>query len=64
MNDSDQSFQVTCAVPRSGRTLNHFLNKLKSFGVDGTQLDQILEILVGAPNGETTGGWYFVAEAP
>ena len=39
------SFDVTCAVPRTGRTLHNFLRKLKSLGVDSDEIDQILKVL-------------------
>ena len=39
------SFDVTCAVPRTGRTLNNFLRKLKSFDTNSTEIDKILEVL-------------------
>lgn len=37
-------FEVTCAIPRSGRTFENFLEKLKAFGVDSTEIDKILAI--------------------
>ena len=39
------SFDLTCAVPRTGRTLHNFLNKLKSMGVNAEEIDQILKVL-------------------
>jgi len=39
------SFDVTCAIPRTGRTLNNFLNKIKSFDTNNVEIDQIMEIL-------------------
>ena len=38
-------FDVTCAVPRSGRTLNNFLKKLKGLGIAKAEMDAILAIL-------------------
>ena len=39
------SFHVTCAVPRTGRTLNNFLRKLKSYVSNIEEIDNILEVL-------------------
>ena len=39
------SFDLTCAVPRTGRTLINFLCKLKSFDANSEEIDQIVEIL-------------------
>jgi len=39
-----QNFAVTCAIPRAGRTFENFLNRLKHYGIDGAELDQILAI--------------------
>ena len=39
------SFEVTCAVPRTGRTLHNFLSKLKSLNVNNEEIDQILKVL-------------------
>jgi len=39
------SFDVTCAVPRTGRTLHNFLSKLKKLGADSEEIEQILKIL-------------------
>lgn len=39
-----RNFHVTCAIPRTGRTFENFLSKLKSLGVDSTEIDKILEI--------------------
>jgi hypothetical protein len=39
------SFQVTCAVPRSGRTLQNFLNKLKNLGADAAEIDAIQKVI-------------------
>ena len=38
-------FHVTCAIPRSGRTLNNFLQKLVDLGVSSKEIDAILQIL-------------------
>ena len=38
-------FHVTCAIPRSGRTLNNFLQKLVDLGVPSEEIDSILQIL-------------------
>ena len=38
-------FHVTCAIPRSGRTLNNFLKKLVDLGVPSEEIDSILQIL-------------------
>lgn len=37
-------FDVTCAIPRSGRTFENFLNKLAEFDVDQAEIAQILAI--------------------
>jgi len=42
---SKPSFDVTCAVPRTGRTLYNFLRKLKSLDVNNEEIDQILKVL-------------------
>ncbi len=39
------SFDITCAVPRAGRTLTNFLNKLKTLGADGQEIESILEVM-------------------
>ena len=39
------TFEVTCAIPRSGRTLINFLNKIRGLGADSSEIDQILRIL-------------------
>ena len=39
-----QDFEVTCAIPRTGRTFENFLAKLKSLGVNNDEIDQILAI--------------------
>src|SRR6056300_652214 len=38
-------FHVTCAIPRSGRTLNNFLQKLVDLGASSEEIDVILQIL-------------------
>ncbi|MGK5091702.1 hypothetical protein WDW89_06750 [Deltaproteobacteria bacterium TL4] len=38
-------FDVTCAVPRTGRTLINFLSKLKSLVDEQKEIDQILHVL-------------------
>ena len=43
--DYKPSFDVTCAVPRTGRTLDNFLRKLKSLDVNTEEIDQILKVL-------------------
>ena len=45
MSQDKDLFQVTCAVPRSGRTLNHFLDKLISFGADADEIGRIQHVL-------------------
>ena len=39
------TFDVTCAVPRTGRTLHNFLRKLKTLSADSEEIDQILKVL-------------------
>lgn len=39
-----QDFEVTCAIPRTGRTFENFLAKLKKLGVNNHEIDQILAI--------------------
>ncbi|MDM8567551.1 hypothetical protein QUF74_18130 [Candidatus Halobeggiatoa sp. HSG11] len=39
-----QNFTVTCAIPRTGRTFENFLAKLKLLGVDEQEINKILEI--------------------
>jgi len=48
------SFDVTCAVPRTGRTLNNFLRKLKNFNTNSAEIDQILEILAYSKSRSTS----------
>jgi hypothetical protein len=40
----EATFDVTCAIPRSGRTFENFLARLKELGADPPLVDQILEI--------------------
>jgi len=44
MESLQRNFEVTCAIPRTGRTFENFLTKLKTFGVNTNEIDQILEI--------------------
>ena len=37
------SFDGTCAIPRTGRTLHNFLNKLKILGADSEEIEKICE---------------------
>ncbi len=39
-----QNFTVTCAIPRTGRTFENFLAKLKLLGVDKQEINKILDI--------------------
>ncbi len=39
-----QDFEVTCAIPRTGRTFENFLAKLKILGVNNDEIDKILAI--------------------
>jgi len=39
-----QKFEVTCAIPRTGRTFENFLIYLKKLGVNEAEIDKILEI--------------------
>lgn len=48
------SFDLTCAVPRTGRTLINFLRKLKSFDVNAEEINQILEVLSFSKNRSTS----------
>ena len=46
MNSTPQqnpSFSVSCAVPRSGRTLQNFLYKLIQLGADSDEIESIVE---------------------
>ena len=51
---SEPSFDLTCAVPRTGRTLLNFLKYLKSLGVNADEIDQILDVLVESKRRSTT----------
>ncbi len=42
--ESQKNFEVICAIPRTGRTFENFLNKLKTFGVSANQIDQIIAV--------------------
>ena len=44
-SDLKPTFDVTCAVPRTGRTLHNFLSKLKRLGADSEEIEQILNVL-------------------
>ena len=44
-SDLKPTFDVTCAVPRTGRTLHNFLSKLKRLGADSEEIEQILKVL-------------------
>ncbi|MEZ4866519.1 MAG: hypothetical protein R3C14_34690 [Caldilineaceae bacterium] len=39
-----EQFEITCAIPRAGRTFENFLASLKRYGVDGAEIDRILAI--------------------
>ncbi|MBE9562448.1 MAG: hypothetical protein IMF12_06260, partial [Proteobacteria bacterium] len=39
-----QNFTITCAIPRTGRTFENFLVKLKLLGVDKQEINKILNI--------------------
>ena len=51
---SKPSFDLTCAVPRTGRTLKNFLNNLKSVGINSDEIDQILNVLAESKHRSTT----------
>ena len=51
---SKPSFVLTCAVPRTGRTLHNFLKNLKSLGVNADEIDQILNVLAESKRRSTT----------
>lgn len=36
--------KITCVIPRTGRTFENFLAKLKLLGVDKQEINKILEI--------------------
>lgn len=50
---SKPSFELTCAVPRTGRTLQNFLNNLKNLGVNADEIDQILYVLAESKHRST-----------
>ena len=39
------SFSVSCAVPRSGRTLQNFLYKLVQLGADADEIERMQKVL-------------------
>jgi len=39
-----QDFEVTCAIPRTGRTFENFLAKLKKLGINNDEINKILAI--------------------
>ncbi len=45
MDAPQPTFDLTCAVPRSGRTLRNFLQKLKELGADTVEIDAITGVL-------------------
>jgi len=47
-------FDVTCAVPRSGRTLHNFLGKLKTLAGNSEEIDQILQISTQSKRNSST----------
>ena len=47
------NFDITCAVPRSGRTLLCFLEHLKQLGADGEEMDSIISVLDGSKRWST-----------
>ena len=50
----EPSFDVTCAVPRTGRTLHNFLRKLKSLDANNEEIDQILKVLAESKRRSTS----------
>ena len=52
--NSKPSFDLTCAVPRTGRTLNNFLHNLKKMGVNADEIDKILNVLAESKRRSTT----------
>ncbi|MCK5719208.1 MAG: hypothetical protein KAH84_04570 [Thiomargarita sp.] len=38
------NFDISCAVPRTGRTFENFLNRLKILGINSSEIDTILAI--------------------
>ena len=52
-SDLKPTFDVTCAVPRTGRTLHNFLSKLKRLGADSEEIEQILNVLSGSKRRST-----------
>ncbi|MBF0277802.1 MAG: hypothetical protein HQM13_08430 [SAR324 cluster bacterium] len=47
-------FEVTCAIPRSGRTLTNFLNKLKFLGTDAGEIDAVLKVIARSKQTSST----------
>jgi hypothetical protein len=41
---TNYKFDVTCAIPRSGRTFENFLNRLKQFDLDHAEIERIIAI--------------------
>ena len=39
-----EQFDITCAIPRAGRTFENFLNNMKRFDVDHAEIDRILAV--------------------
>ena len=52
--NSEPSFDLTCAVPRTGSTLHNFLKNLKSLGVNAVEIEQILNVLAESKRRSTT----------
>jgi hypothetical protein len=42
---SSSTFDLTCVVPRSGRTLRNFLHRLIGLGADADEIDQIIRVM-------------------
>ena len=51
---SEPPFDLTCAVPRTGRTLHNYLKNLKNLGVNADEIDQILNVLAESKRRSTT----------
>ncbi|MBC8258125.1 MAG: hypothetical protein H8E38_03835 [SAR324 cluster bacterium] len=47
------AFNVTCAVPRTGRTLDNFLQKLKSVNANNEEIDLITKVLADSKRRST-----------
>ena len=52
-SDQKPTFDVSCAVPRTGRTLHNFLSKLKRLGADSEEIEQILKVLSASKSRST-----------